>query len=1751
MTCFEGQEAVQERCPTQMCACTGSPWQALTVARRTLTDPASELYTLPYATIGAVVNFPAALASVGSPPVSPGCQPGSNGTLATCGEEDAAMEHTAVDGVEVDVRVLVSREDPHGIEPEAFAVATSAMTEITLSAGAEVLQVESLSEAILFTLQVEQVQGAEGTERQSGSISGTMRCTFWNASLGLGAYSSQGCTQMPNPAPAGVSMYWRSRRVDELPAGLQSAWALERSNLTHECEETFNATWEIYSGADAGLRKYLQATGFEGGSDDSGATPPCALGRPFNSHGCWWNWTHQIFTGPSCVMAEELHCYCTHMTDFRAAQVSVDTLEPPKVLHIRASQLNLTLKDVRRGAILVTVVFTLMALAVYLAWASAAMHNQQRRNLLRELMKRHGTGQYSFHTIGGAWSWSLFEEDRSGAVQRTNQKKMRRRRQLRAYDIQQAATSKAMLRNRIENVTSNAKARLTNDERKEHEELVHGPWTKTENEDNPVPYHRKAAEWSIDEAALLNEDTNKGGNDSTVVAGFEACWREPFPRYIKEEWTVNETILSKMLVPGQPTSLSSACRDEDQLLPKSRTARHLLMQVTPEMEMEMEMGSVSGASSDALTGHKERRRGKPRRKQRKKSSDGQESDVGGDRAQGRHRWRQKEAPAAPKEQNAVCTEGDTAGLVPGTTAWTSEMAASPTNTGIAAQQGTGGPVAEALLPHDEAVVVPDVEPISAGSKTVRNLQLETGAPLQGEVAMEDLPNDSHDNRHALLRKEGAASKGSSYHPRRLFRNVFDVEMDPASIRIPAFQSKVEENNDEQQMAWLKQFVDLYSKGIQDIPSMKQAPYAEVRDVESSIEPEAVGATNVANDKPSTSLRPASSPDVAGVATAAFRRVQRVVTFARRASAERMIGDIGGSAPAPASAGSAGDSGEPNTFLAGMAAHIAQEEAEEEERRRHRRRTLTRFRKAGRSVYAARRFRKMPKLFDTLPKPLQKFVRRMGWTSFLHGDMKAPRPRPKVDHPRMQRLRIRLRSVGVIIGLYQEKQDLKHSHHLCSLLGLSLTSMQLRVPIQALRRMTEAKIGATGQPSQQRRPNFFFEPGSDYVSKANNTVQGYDISRKKFLVRKKEPLERMIGTAVVIAYLEVTRVVKEETLAAEVKRLAQVDWEIEGQTFKWYLDVFRTMVGTIHRRTGWFYRCIIWNLIFLQNHDGSFSLSPALATALAAGDTTDIINSDPTGHLRTGDMEDSTPDCLFAMCNSEEDAYTLWATLCVVARLKTLPFGWVINPLEPPHSRKTMASIAIQYTKHAFREARLSAQSIAEVKQAAADAVAKWTHERTEVIKTLQWCVEAQQSYVATAPLHTMEPPLTAWERRDEALQYLKALFLKSMRGHSWIRIAMVGKSEPFTRAQRILTEFTTILLMLTACFGFFYSKASMCCGEFRQMVCNGETDLNDVCEEKCIDLMEGEPFACVDFHCPPHEVYLPEGYQCTAFPQNTRTHKLWMALYVLLIVTPIRLFFGVLFRSGGIYRVPEHWDTGLGKKVSKYMGNGFVMLLERGIFIFYTLIFDQQRLSRAISYYLQPLLVLLDQIPLLLAKLMRPLVKGCRLLYAIAWLLFKIWVMKTEPRKALQDLELKWYLNEDRLLRQGQGANVLQQVRHEMDSLVTQLAYLLLLAAWAAVIFVLLVYGSLIRDSMGSHTETDVIQAWLLALLADVLVLQVLKSMTIKTGFRAVMLWIQPQGSEEERLALWFEEYMNAKLPSAYTSRMSDDEQEDADFEEP
>ncbi|KAK3272210.1 hypothetical protein CYMTET_19480 [Cymbomonas tetramitiformis] len=110
----------------------------------------------------------------------------------------------------------------------------------------------------------------------------------------------------------------------------------------------------------------------------------------------------------------------------------------------------------------------------------------------------------------------------------------------------------------------------------------------------------------------------------------------------------------------------------------------------------------------------------------------------------------------------------------------------------------------------------------------------------------------------------------------------------------------------------------------------------------------------------------------------------------------------------------------------------------------------------------------------------------------------------------------------------------------------------------------------------------------------------------------DSLERMIGTAVVIAYLEVTKTVKEAQLAAQVKWLKRVKWEMRGQKFQWYLRMFRVMMKT---GRGWFYLSPLWNLIFLQRRDGSFALSQTLATVLCAGTVDDLsalVTNNPTG-----------------------------------------------------------------------------------------------------------------------------------------------------------------------------------------------------------------------------------------------------------------------------------------------------------------------------------------------------------------------------------------------------------------------------------------------------------------------------------------------------------------------------------------------------------
>ncbi|KAK3233533.1 hypothetical protein CYMTET_56175 [Cymbomonas tetramitiformis] len=528
------------------------------VARNIGSDPASMLYTKPLETAGAAVAFPGVLAdelvdfTQGASSACNRTHASGNSTTEMPCDDAEDRRHVAGKLLDVDTQLMVmSGADPHGATVDLGVTATSGITTIAMTlpeSGLDVA-VQGLSEAITFSLQLNQAEGAA-----EGEVKGAMRCAFWNESLG--EYSNVGCTEIPNPAPAGAALYWRSRHVAELPAGLSSAWVLAPGNVTGSCVESFEAEWAEYGGADVGLRKFLS----------NGSA--CELALPGNEFGCWWNWTHQIFSGPKCVLAAEQRCYCTHLTDFKALnQIDPESFEPPKIMlldgnsapqlapqrrpemqsafvkygHVKRLQgSGDERQDLVDSAALLTVVLGIMGGAVYLAMVSAIAHVENRRALLNDLTRPRGTGKHSFRLSScGAWLWTLFVEDRAGEAVTITLKRKRFLRHKRkhgeianvASHIEQKLRSSggSLLFPSVRDPRTDANRikikadSMVDAKHLQDQQLVNGPWPKAEEQKwSPFPLHRESDEpWCIN-TDMYSESTLQlfeTGTGSPVVEG--------------------------------------------------------------------------------------------------------------------------------------------------------------------------------------------------------------------------------------------------------------------------------------------------------------------------------------------------------------------------------------------------------------------------------------------------------------------------------------------------------------------------------------------------------------------------------------------------------------------------------------------------------------------------------------------------------------------------------------------------------------------------------------------------------------------------------------------------------------------------------------------------------------------------------------------------------------------------------------------------------------------------------------------------------------------------------------------------------------------------------------------------------------------------------------------------------------------------------------------------------------------------------
>ncbi|KAK3273407.1 hypothetical protein CYMTET_18347 [Cymbomonas tetramitiformis] len=174
---------------------------------------------------------------------------------------------------EVSMRVLTTTSETHSSnvsspEYEASGAAAlhsaSGVQQVVLGVGDEELDVSDLEVAIEIVMELKPEQVASRRRRLLAEEAvGRLECRFWSAAKE--AYDTEGCVTLPNPAPPGAQLYWRTKNVTAA-GNLSLTWGVGNGTLTSGCEERFDAALDeaVWAGTDAGRRKWVAPAGVDG-----------------------------------------------------------------------------------------------------------------------------------------------------------------------------------------------------------------------------------------------------------------------------------------------------------------------------------------------------------------------------------------------------------------------------------------------------------------------------------------------------------------------------------------------------------------------------------------------------------------------------------------------------------------------------------------------------------------------------------------------------------------------------------------------------------------------------------------------------------------------------------------------------------------------------------------------------------------------------------------------------------------------------------------------------------------------------------------------------------------------------------------------------------------------------------------------------------------------------------------------------------------------------------------------------------------------------------------------------------------------------------------------------------------------------------------------------------------------------------------------------------------------------------------------
>ncbi|KAK3277885.1 hypothetical protein CYMTET_14134 [Cymbomonas tetramitiformis] len=598
------------------------------------------------------------------------------------------------------------------------------------------------------------------------------------------------------------------------------------------------------------------------------------------------------------------------------------------------------------------------------------------------------------------------------------------------------------------------------------------------------------------------------------------------------------------------------------------------------------------------------------------------------------------------------------------------------------------------------------------------------------------------------------------------------------------------------------------------------------------------------------------------------------------------------------------------------------------------------------------------------------------------------------------------------------------------------------------------------------------------------------------------VKRMLGTALVQAFLGIRALVSKEDLKRQTRWASELPWHVPSshRPFAWYVSVFKVLLKMIDG-PGWYERSHLWNLIFLQQPDGSFELSQHLATVLRSGEPLESLESNPVAHYDLAVLQATVPEELSQVYEGwghDEESNKrardeLWATLLVLQELEHYPCSWTENPEEAPRRHVTLAMrsemfVASQQLSHAALKPlmpRLRAHA-------------------TELSQS--WKAQHQERVIRLFEKHRPKRR-KAWLRLRSLLRrrFWRRTLHSLIRVHPLGAIMLVAATEPYSRSERILVQTNSFMLMFLCTVWFHYSRAYTCCQAFREALsCPAGADVSAPCFgfEVCSTLKQATAGELLPLEA------AGSPFECTTFPQRTLLGRVCSVLVMVSIISPVTIILSQIFVVSGTASIPAHWTA---RPLALKVKTGFRLALMLGYSLFFNVKQFNKALALAFMAFLSSIVERYN-----VQRAIRTVVQAVdRLCAGIAQGLravFQCWgaIPNRRPQTPYSDHEV--------------------QVAGALEHNLQYVGHALILVMWVMITWSLLIYSAGLQQILERGEEEEMVLVWAWSLVLELFGMQAIGVMLTKLAmrwmvdlFRMTLMGMHPS-------MLWYESFVVLRI---------------------